>query len=162
MAPPATDSRIGSTEACTAAWLIVDDADGASEPRPAEVQVVEQKCCLREGAVRQPANVGASRAPRGDGLTSHRRAEVEATPNMPRFGAFGRLDYDALTDALSCYVCARWKRNLAQHARLAYRLSADAYRALAGLNRSTKLVTPTMRAPARSGRPRDRAVARRG
>lgn len=101
---------------------------------------------MPEEAVRQSANTEASRARRGDGLVPHPRAEGEKTPDVTRFGAFGHLDYEALIDALCCHVCGQWKRNLAQHARLAHRLSADAYRALAGLNRTTKLVTPTMRA----------------
>ncbi len=75
---------------------------------------------------------------------------VEQRPGALCFGTLGRLDYDALTDALCCHVCGEWKRNLAQHARLAHRLSADAYRALAGLNRTTKLVTPRVRARLRA------------
>lgn len=62
-------------------------------------------------------------------------------PDVPA-GADGRLEYDEGADALRCRVCGGWHRNLAQHARLAHGLSADAYRALAGLNRGTRLVSP--------------------
>ena len=101
---------------------------------------------MEQGAARQAGNIETSRARRGDGPAPPGLGVVEKSPDAPRFGTVGRLDYDALTDALCCHVCGEWKRNLAQHARLAHRLSADAYRALAGLNRTTKLVTPTMRA----------------
>ncbi len=101
---------------------------------------------MEQGAVRQSGNVETSRARWGDGPASPGLGVVEKRPDAPRFGTFGRLDYDALTDALCCHICGEWKRNLAQHALLAHRLSADAYRDLAGLNRTTKLVTPTMRA----------------
>jgi hypothetical protein len=101
---------------------------------------------LEQGAVRPSGNVEASRARRGDGLASPGLGVVEKRSDAPRFGTFGRLDYDPLTDALCCHVCGQWKRNLAQHARLAHRLTSDEYRALAGLNRTTKLVTPTIRA----------------
>lgn len=63
----------------------------------------------------------------------------------PPFGELGRLEYDPVQDALLCHVCGGWYRSLAQHARLAHRLLADDYRELAGLNRQTALVTPTMR-----------------
>ncbi|GIW07417.1 MAG: hypothetical protein KatS3mg060_2222 [Dehalococcoidia bacterium] len=109
------------------------------------MHVAEEEGRLEQGAVRQSGNVETRRARRGDGLASPGLGVVEQRPDAPRFGTLGRLDYDALTDALCCHICGQWKRNLAQHARLAHRLSADAYRALAGLNRTTKLVTPTMR-----------------
>ena len=60
-------------------------------------------------------------------------------------GTYGRLEYDEETDALLCRVCGGGYRNLAQHARLAHGLSADAYRELAGLNRQTRLITPSLR-----------------
>jgi Zn finger protein HypA/HybF involved in hydrogenase expression len=67
----------------------------------------------------------------------------------PRHGTYGRLDYDEVIDGLLCHCCGRWYRNLAQHARLAHGVGADDYRDLAGLNRQTRLVTPTMRAAIR-------------
>ena len=60
-------------------------------------------------------------------------------------GAHGRLEYDAGADALLCRVCGGSCRNLAQHARRAHGLSADEYRELAGLNRGTRLVAPSIR-----------------
>lgn len=65
-------------------------------------------------------------------------------PALPH-GVHGRLDYDEAADAILCYVCGGWYRNLAQHARRAHGLEAAAYRDLAGLNRGTRLVTPSIR-----------------
>jgi hypothetical protein len=90
----------------------------------AEVHVAEEEGRLEQGAVRQSGNVETRRAPRRDGLASPALGVVEKRPDAPCFGTLGRLDYDAL----SCHICGEWKRNLAQHARLAHRLSADAYR----------------------------------
>lgn len=70
-----------------------------------------------------------------------RREDLEPPP----FGELGRLEYDPVADALLCHVCGGPYRNLAQHARLAHGLPADDYRKLAGLNRQTPLMTPTMR-----------------
>lgn len=142
----ATGSRSGWAEACTGLRLIVRTGDRANGPRPAEAHAAEEECRLEQEAVRQSGNVGTSRARRGEELAPPGLGEVQTRPDAPRSGTFGRLDYDALTDALHCHICGEWKRNLAQHARLAHRLTSDEYRALAGLNRTTKLVTPTMRA----------------
>lgn len=57
-----------------------------------------------------------------------------------RYGVHGRLEHDTAADTLLCRVCGGWYRNLAQHARRAHGLPADEYRALAGLNRQTRLV----------------------
>jgi hypothetical protein len=67
------------------------------------------------------------------------------TDNLP-YGQRGTLDYDPVDGTLLCHVCGGRYRNLAQHARLAHGLAADDYRALAGLNRQTRLITPEMRA----------------
>jgi hypothetical protein len=58
--------------------------------------------------------------------------------------AFGRLEHDPEADALRCHVCGHGFRNLAQHARRTHGLDAAAYRELAGLNRRTRLVTPSL------------------
>lgn len=63
----------------------------------------------------------------------------------PPFGEVGRLEYDPVEDALLCHVCGGHYHNLAQHARLTHHLGASEYRKVAGLNRQTPLVTPTMR-----------------
>jgi hypothetical protein len=73
-------------------------------------------------------------------------AVVRTGKDPPPFGTLGPLEYDSIEDAQRCHVCGAGKRNLAQHARLAHGLTADAYRELAGLNRQTRLITPTLRA----------------
>lgn len=73
-----------------------------------------------------------------------RRLSEEVEP--PAFGTYGRLDYDNIADRLLCHVCGGWYRNLAQHVRLTHGWTADDYREYAGLNRQTRLITPTMRA----------------
>jgi hypothetical protein len=62
-----------------------------------------------------------------------------------RHGTFGCLDVSVEDDRLLCCVCGHWFRNLAQHARIAHSLTADEYRAVAGLNRQTKLFSPGLR-----------------
>jgi hypothetical protein len=69
--------------------------------------------------------------------------------HMIAYGTYGTLTIAEENDTLLCHVCGAWKRNLASHARRAHRLSADAYRELAGLNRQTRLVSPGMRAQLR-------------
>ncbi len=65
--------------------------------------------------------------------------------DKPAFGEIGRLEYDPIEDALLCHVCGGWYHNLAQHVRLRHHMSASDYREYAGLNRQTRLITPTMR-----------------
>jgi hypothetical protein len=68
---------------------------------------------------------------------------VKADQVVPH-GTYGRLDDDAVADAPLCHVCGRWVKNWVQRARLSHELSAADYRELAGLNRVTRLITPTM------------------
>lgn len=62
------------------------------------------------------------------------------------YSAVGVLECDPDADLLRCHICGDWKRNLAQHARLTHRLAADEYRRIAGLNRTTRLISPGQRA----------------
>lgn len=61
------------------------------------------------------------------------------------FGTIGRLEYDEGSDAFLCHVCGQWKRNLASHAMRAHNISPDEFRELAGLNRQTRLLVPSLR-----------------
>jgi len=61
------------------------------------------------------------------------------------FAIIGHLEYDEDNDALLCHLCGAWKRNLASHALRAHRISANDYRELAGLNRQTRLMVPSLR-----------------
>ena len=73
--------------------------------------------------------------------TIHMEIESAVTPHSE----YGRLDYDPVEDAFCCHVCGGWYHNLAQHARLCHGLLAAEYRQYAGLNRQTRLVTPSVR-----------------
>ena len=66
-----------------------------------------------------------------------------------RFGEPGVLRYDAVRQALECGLCGAWCRGFGQHVWLAHHVTAAAYRALAGLNRRTKLITPDLHATLR-------------
>jgi len=63
-----------------------------------------------------------------------------------RYGTPGHLAYDPVSETLLCHLCGRSLRNLAQHVRLSHGLLADEYRALVGLNRQTRLITPALSA----------------
>jgi len=67
-------------------------------------------------------------------------------PPDPPFGQLGRLACDPSEDRILCHFCGGWYRQLAQHARLTHGLTADAYREMAGLNRTTPLVSPGIQA----------------
>ena len=67
-----------------------------------------------------------------------------------RFGEPGVLRYDPARQALECGLCGAWCRGLGQHVWLAHHVTAAAYRALAGLNRRTKLITPELHATLRA------------
>lgn len=115
--------------------------------RPVEIRVARGGCRLRQqGRNDEEGEAGDRGALAGGATASLSAAGPAGVTEVPRFGTRGRLDYDEHEDALLCHVCGRWKRNLAQHARLAHGLGADEYRELAGLNRTTRLITPSMRA----------------
>lgn len=63
----------------------------------------------------------------------------------PGNGMIGQLEYDEDLDAFLCHLCGAWKRNLAAHALRAHRITSDEYRELAGLNRQTRLMVPSLR-----------------
>lgn len=113
---------------------------------------VMAECCPEtgsEGAMSagSPDDPSTARSPIMGSMTMTPAGRLNREDNLeqPRFGELGRLEYDPVEDALLCHVCGRWYKNLAQHARRAHQLEADDYRELAGLNRQTRLVTPTIR-----------------
>ena len=57
----------------------------------------------------------------------------------------GRLEIDPDTGRLCCHLCGAWWVNLAQHALLKHGVSASEYRELAGLNRTTRLMSASRR-----------------
>ena len=59
-------------------------------------------------------------------------------------GDLGVLETDG--EHVCCHACAGWFKALAQHARQTHRLTPDEYRAIFGLNASTPLDAPTLRA----------------
>lgn len=61
----------------------------------------------------------------------------------PVYGELGVLAVD--DDKAQCHACAGWFRNLALHAGRGHDLTAQEYKALFGLNRTTGLVGPSLR-----------------
>lgn len=76
------------------------------------------------GEVLHPPGERQAGAAMGHDRWRHRRSRSSL------HGTYGRLDYDAVEDALLCHVCGRWVKNLAQHACLSHKLSAADYREL--------------------------------
>jgi hypothetical protein len=62
----------------------------------------------------------------------------------PVFGELGVLLVD--DDKAQCHACGRWFGNLALHAGRRHELTAQEYKALFGLNRTTGLIGPALRA----------------
>lgn len=71
------------------------------------------------------------------------------TTEMP-YGEFGVLAVDADGERLQCHLCGAWKRSLAHHVLRAHQMSAEDYRAYAGLNRQTRLFAPALREEVRA------------
>jgi hypothetical protein len=62
----------------------------------------------------------------------------------PVYGDLGVLAIEE--DKAQCHACGRWFRSLALHAGRGHDLTAQEYKALFGLNRTTGLIGPALRA----------------
>jgi len=65
----------------------------------------------------------------------------------PIHGVLGVLETDE--ERVRCHACGRWFKALANHARRTHRLTPEEYRAIFGLNASTALDAPALRATKR-------------
>jgi hypothetical protein len=65
-----------------------------------------------------------------------------ASDGTPLHYPAGTLEVDEIDDMVRSHVCGLWFRHVGTQARFSHDLSADEYKALASLNRSTSLVAP--------------------
>ena len=63
--------------------------------------------------------------------------------------AYGKPDYDPMTDAHRCEICGKWYRALVRHIPAAHGMSVDEYKQKWGINKTEPLMGETVRAKLR-------------